>query len=158
MTARAPNINRSKVHEKMVQALCMDVLPGTDKSLFPTIREFLCFTALLGFSEGRKIPLDKSAGVEDVSYQQFERGDADDLIFALAVAETKSIDVLREGKEGQCAEVFEEYANGGMQIVDEWIKANPGLRADKALIVGLKGASYLPEDADEDFSIDKVSF
>ena len=73
MNTRAPNINRSRIHEDMVQRLAMQKLPGTDRTLFPTIRELLCFAALLGYSENRRLPLDKDKGVEDVSYQQFER-------------------------------------------------------------------------------------
>ena len=79
MSSRAPNINRSRIHEEMVQRLAMQKLPDTDRTLFPTIRELLCFAALLGYSEKRRIPLDRDKGVEDISYQQFERGDAEDL-------------------------------------------------------------------------------
>lgn len=86
MTARAPNINRSKIYEEYVQKLAAIPLPGSERRLFPTIRELLCFAALLGFSEKRRLPLDRSQGVEDVSYQQFERGDAENLIYLIALA------------------------------------------------------------------------
>ena len=45
--------------------------------------------------------------MEDVSYQQFERGDAEDLIYLLALAETKDPEVLKEGEEQRCTEIFE---------------------------------------------------
>src|SRR5688572_24936434 len=114
MVARAPNINRSRVYEDIVQRLAGQNMPGMDRRLFPTIRELLCFAALLGFSEQRRVPLDRSEGVEDISYQQFERGDAEDLIYMIALAEAQDIDILREGEEVRCAEIFEEYANGGL--------------------------------------------
>ncbi len=108
MTNRAPNINRSRIYESLVQRLSMQKLPGADRTLFPTIRELLCFAALLGYSEGRRVPLDRGAGTEDVSYQQFERGDAEDLIWLIALAETKDPEILKDGEEGRCAEIFEE--------------------------------------------------
>jgi dnd system-associated protein 4 len=146
MAVRAPNINRSRVHEGMVQRLCVEHLEGLQKRLFPTIREFLCFAALLGFSEGRKIPLDSEAGVEDVSYQQFERGDAEDLIFAVSVADKGNVDILREGNETECAQIFEEYVNGGMFIVSEWLQAHAELSPDKAIIIGLRESGFLPKE------------
>lgn len=153
MTARAPNINRSKKHEELVQKLAVTPLPGTDRRLFPTIRELLCFAALLGFSEKRKIPLDRSEGVEDVSYQQFERGNAENLIYLIALAETEDPDILREGEEGRCAEIFEEYANGGLAIIKDHLRREGGEYPDRALMDMLRERKYLvPTQAEPDLA------
>lgn len=153
MNGRAPNINRSRVHEDMVQRLAMQKLPGAKRTLFPTIRELLCFAALLGYSEGRRVPLDAEAGVEDVSYQQFERGDAEDLIYLIALAETKDPDVLKDGEEGRCAQIFEEYANGGLQILREKMQRSGGEYPDRDILELLRENHYLNgEDDDPDIS------
>ena len=143
MTGRAPNINRSKIHEDMVQRLSMQKLPGADRTLFPTIRELLCFAALLGYSEGRRVPLDRDAGTEDVSYQQFERGDAEDLIYLLAFAETKDPEILRDGEESRCAEIFEEYANGGLEILRDTMLQSGGEYPDRDILQFLRRNDYL---------------
>ena len=157
MSDRAPNINRSKVHDDMVQRLAMTKLPGADRTLFPTIRELLCFAALLGYSEGRRIPLDLSAGTEDVSYQQFERGDAEDLIYLLALVETKNPDILKDGEESRCAEIFEEYANGGLQILRDSMLRSGGEYPDRDILELLKKSGYLNiEDSEPD--IEGITF
>lgn len=157
-TVRTANINRSRVHEEMVQRLSNRKLPGANRNLFPTIREFLCFAALLGYSENRKVPLDRSEGVEDVSYQQFERGDAEDLIYLIALGHTKNPEVLRDGEEGTCAEIFEEFANGGFEIIRDWLLRSGGEYPDRAIIEGLKELGYIDanEVAPEDLS--SISF
>ncbi|KZX94529.1 hypothetical protein A3718_07375 [Erythrobacter sp. HI0019] len=153
MTARAPNINRSKIYEEYVQKLAAMPLPGSDRRLFPTIRELLCFAALLGFSEKRRLPLDRSQGVEDVSYQQFERGDAENLIYLIALAETEDPDILREGEEGRCAEIFEEYANGGLAIIKDHLLREGGEYPDRALMSMLRERGYLvPAQAEPDLA------
>lgn len=144
MATRSPNINRSRVYEDVVQRLATEPLPGTTRRLFPTIREVLCFAALLGYSERRRVPLDRSQGVEDVSYQQFERGDAEDLIFMIALAEVQDISVLREGEEPRCAEIFEEYANGGLSIIKDYLLRSGGEYPDRALMSLLREKQYLP--------------
>lgn len=149
MPIRAPNINRSRVHEDMVQRLAMEKLPGTDRTLFPTIRELLCFAALLGYSENRRLPLDKEKGVEDVSYQQFERGDAEDLIYLIALADTKDPEILKDGEESRCAEIFEEYANGGLQILGEALRRGGGEYPDRDILELLKEHGYLSADEEE---------
>ena len=153
MTARAPNINRSKIYEEYVQKLAALPLPGSDRRLFPTIRELLCFAAVLGFSEQRRLPLDRSQGVEDVSYQQFERGDAENLIYLIALAETEDPDILREGEEGRCAEIFEEYANGGLAIIKDHLLREGGEYPDRALMSMLRERGYLvPAQAEPDLA------
>ncbi|MBP7703731.1 MAG: DNA phosphorothioation-associated protein 4 [Caulobacter sp.] len=154
MAERLPNINRSKVHEDLVQKLAMQKVPGTDRTLFPTIREVLCFAALLGFSEKRRIPLDRSEGVEDISYQQFEReGPAIDLIFMIALAEEQNVEVLKDDNEKHCAEIFEEYANGGLAVIKDHVLRGGGEYPDKAIMAMLKERGYLPEaQAEPDLS------
>ncbi len=151
MAPRAPNINRSRVHEEMVQRLSTQKPPNSERTLFPTIRELLCFAALLGYSEGRKVPLDKSAGVEDISYQQFERGEAEDLIWLVALADTKNPEVLKDGEEVRCAEIFEEYANGGLYIIREALTSSGGEFAERDIVEMLMERDFLDtEDSEPD--------
>lgn len=157
MSNRAPNINRSRVHEDMVQRLAVDKLPGADRSLFPTIRELLCFAALLGYSEKRRVPLDKNEGVEDVSYHLFERGEAEDLIYLIALAHTKDPEILKDGEEGRCAEIFEEYANGGLHIIGDAIRQGGGEYLDRDILEMLKKRDYLNAD-DGDPDVSEITF
>lgn len=149
MSSRAPNINRSRIYEEMVQRLAMEKLPGMQRTLFPTIRELLCFAALLGYSEKRRVPLDRDKGVEDVSYQQFERGDAEDLIYLIALAETKDSGVLKDGEEERCATIFEEYANGGLQVIKEAMLRGGGEYPDRDILELLRELGYLNEKDEE---------
>lgn len=149
MNVRSPNINRSRIHEDMVQRLSMQKLPNTERTLFPTIRELLCFAALLGYSEKRRVPIDKEKGVEDVSYQQFERGDAEDLIYLIALAESCDPEILKDGEESRCAEIFEEYANGGLHILGEALRRGGGEYPDRDILELLKEHGYLSQEKDE---------
>jgi dnd system-associated protein 4 len=143
VSTRAPNINRSRVYEDIVQRLAAQSLPGTDRRLFPTIRELLCFAAVLGYSEGRRVPIDRSLGVEDVSYQQFERGEAENLIYLIALADVRDVNVIREDNEEECARIFEEYVNGGLGLVKDYLLRDGGEYPDRALMRLLHERGYL---------------
>jgi dnd system-associated protein 4 len=154
MTDRVPNIHRSRRFEELVQQLAVQPVPGSTRKIFPTIRELLCFAALLGFAEQRRVPLDRSEGTEDISYQQFEAdAAAEDLLWTLAVAETQDAEILREGEEGRCAEIFEEYANGGLGLIKDFFLQNGGEYPDRALMALLKAKKYLaPVTAEPDLA------
>lgn len=148
------NIHRSARYEDLVQRLS-----GSDgqkykessKTLFPTIREFLSFAGLLGFSEGRKLPFEKGFKTEDIAGAQFQaQGQvAMEIIHAIGVAHTNSIDILKEENDKQCAEVFEEYVNGGLQIIEEWLAKEPHLDPYQAIQSGLRTYKFLPNDNEE---------
>lgn len=147
MAIHGANINRSRKYEDLVQLLASQKLSGADRPLFPTIRELLCFAALLGYSEGRRVPLDRSEGVEDVSYQQFERGDAEDLIYLIALADSRDPEILKDGEEGRCAEIFEEYANGGFGVLKDLMLRTGGENPDREILELLRAKGYLVDDA-----------
>lgn len=151
------NINRSRQYEEIVQLLAAQKLPGSERSLFPTIRELLCFAALLGYSEKRRVPLDRSKGVEDVSYQQFERGDSEDLIYLIALADTHDPEILKDGEEGRCAEIFEEYANGGLGIIKDAVLRSGGEDPNRAILELLRSKGYL-EDSQTEADLTSISF
>lgn len=158
--ARAVNINRSKVFEDTVQKLCTnEKFTESNATLFPTIRELLSFCALLGYSEGRKVPLDRTAGVEDIAGAQYEHHEALEILWSIGVAHTNSTDILKDGNEKECAEIFEEYANGGLTILSEWLEASPDLPSHKAIQSGMQNSGYL-SSPEEEFRIDadKIEF
>ena len=66
------NVYRSKIHEDMVQLLARTTVDKAETSLFTSIRQLMIFAALLGYSQNRKIPLDKTKGVEDIQIHIFE--------------------------------------------------------------------------------------
>ena len=149
MSSKTPSIDRSSVHEELVQRLAMLKLPEKQRSLFPTIRELLCFAAMLGYSERRRLPLDRPKGVEDLAFQIFERGEAVDIIFLIALAETKDSEVLKDGNEDKCALIFEEYANGGLQILGETMLRGGGEKPDQHILEFLNEREYLPVGNEE---------
>ena len=116
------NINRSRVYEQIVQQVCDNKkYDESGKTLFPTIREFLSFCALLGFSHGERLALDKSQGVEDIAGAQYINNEAEEIVYLIASLSKKSFSILEEGNELEVAKIFEEYANGGLEIIQGWI-------------------------------------
>ena len=118
---RLVNINRSRVYEQIVQQVCdKKKYDESGKTLFPTIREFLSFCALLGFSQDKRLPLNKSQGVEDIAGAQYINNEAEEIVYLIATLSEKSFSILEEGNELEVAKIFEEYANW-LEIIQGWI-------------------------------------
>ena len=124
--AKAVSINRSKIYEPIIQSLSGEravVFPESGKKLFPTIRDLLTFCAMLGFKNSCRIPIDKSMGTEDIQGVVYEDTEALEFIWVLAIAVTKNIDILQDGNERLCSQIYEEYANGGLSILSNKLSA-----------------------------------
>jgi dnd system-associated protein 4 len=132
-------VRRSKVYENTLQAL-----GGKDAALFPTLREALSFCAVLGYKERRKKALDPHAGTEDIAGAQYQINEAVDIVFALALADAKNSDILRPEQEKDCVQIYEEYANGGLDLVQSWIERYSDVSVEDAVWRGLNTIGVKP--------------
>lgn len=131
-------VRRSKTYENALQAL-----GGKEATLFPTLREALTFCAVLGYKERRRLPFD-NAGSEDIAGAQYHLNDAVDMVFALALADQKNSDILRPENEKDCVQIYEEYANGGLDLVQSWIDRYSDLSVEDAVWRGLNTIGIKP--------------
>lgn len=132
-------VKRSKSFEQTLQKL-----GGKDAKMFPTLREALTFCAILGYKERRRVPLTSNAGTEDIAAAQYWDNEAVDMVFALALAESKDSDVLRPDRERDCIQIYEEYANGGLELVQSWIDRFADLDIEDAVWKGLNSIGIRP--------------
>ena len=133
------NVNRSDINENLVQELVVG------KKIFSTIRELLCFAAMLGYSlkKKKRLPDGKK---HDVSYQQFEANDAIDNIYLISVCDTKSTDCLKPDSEVDIVTIFEEYAHAGLEIIQSWYVKYSTQDPQKALILGLYDEKFIDNE------------
>ena len=132
-------VKRSHHFESTLQKL-----GGKDAKMFATLREALTFCAVLGFKERRKKPLDSSTGTEDIAGAQYQTNEAVDVMFALALADAKSSDILRPDREGECVRIYEEFANGGLELVESWIDRYSNIDVEDAVWRGLQSIGVKP--------------
>lgn len=135
-------VKRSKAFEQTLQKL-----GGKDATMFQTLREALTFCAILGYKERRRVPLDPNAGTEDIAGAQYQINEAVDMVFALALAESKTSDVLRPDRERDCIQIYEEYANGGLELIQSWIDRFADLDVEDAVWKGLNSIGIRPPAA-----------
>lgn len=152
------NVYRSHLHEEFIQSL---VSPESANlpAAFGTIRELMCFAAVLGYEMERYEPLDRAQGVEDIGINVFENNNSDDLIYTLAVAHTGSTDVLKSSSEVDMVEIFEGYANAGLTLLKSWSTQYRSQRGFQSIIQGLFDNNFIAEDTvDREKLINAVSF
>lgn len=94
---------------------------------FQTYADVILFAATLGSRRQKRIPLGEISQREPapISLEVFISRGYDWVIKLLAVAEVKNTDILnptQEAAENQRILIFEEYANGGLEILREELR------------------------------------
>jgi dnd system-associated protein 4 len=131
------NVRREVGHEVLVKMLAERAHPRTQRSLFPTMRELMCFAAAVGFQQQKRKPLQgKTAEIDARNFENSEV--AMDMLYLVALADAGDVNILQPDQEEKAVAIFEEYANGGFETLNTWMAANAGdIDGDQALFQGM---------------------
>lgn len=151
-------IKRSKQFETLVRQLAETNHPEAGRAIFPTMRELMCFAAVLGFEKQRKKPLGQAT--MEIDGRTFENHQQSlDLIYLIALAEARDAEILREDNEDKALETFEQYAEGGFEIMSSWLAAKPeDENGDQAILMALGKEGFLQLARDVDSATVDISF
>ena len=113
------DIRRPKQFEEMLKKLCQE-----ENKIFLTYKDALIFSACLGYSRGKRQVFDKTS--EPVGLHIF-KGDYDAAIFnCIGLSVTGDPHIMGSDRESERIRIFEEYACGGLQIVEDEIYKGAG--------------------------------
>lgn len=108
------------------------------KGTFRHMVDLLTFAAALGYSRNRRTPLGEPAKSPDPIRQSvFQSHGYDTVLNLLAVADTSDPSVLanNDDMEDKRATVFEEYANGGLEILARELKGSTDVLQSILLLI-----------------------
>lgn len=103
----------------------------------------MCFAAVVGFHEGKRIPL--KGDTFEIDARIFQNSQqAIDLLYLIALAGIRDVNILREERDEELTVIFEEYANAGLAKIADWIRDRPDdVNGDKALLTAFEKAGFL---------------
>jgi len=123
-------VRRPADKEELIARLAGD----SPNALFPSVRHLFVFAAALAKVEGKGVPPADSSP-DAIRLELFQRESGHELLIQmLAVLEYKDdLEILEEDRAAQRVEIFEQYVNGGLEILQAHFNANRQARDDDAL-------------------------
>ena len=114
MSSADARVRRPERHEVLIQTLLTE-------ARFPAMRDVLLFAAALGYSANRRVPFDKPG--EPIRYEILTNEAQADAFVSMLAAVTMPDDpeILDATRLGERIAIFEEYANGGLEFLQEQI-------------------------------------
>lgn len=132
------NVRRLETYEPLFRRFTEATHPDSGKPIFTTIRDFLCFLAVLGFHKGEPTPLnDKTIELDSRVFENHEQ--SRDLLYLVALAGSRDANVLHPEREEEMVRIFEEYVASGCRELDIWMKQCPDDHiGDQAILTALR--------------------
>ncbi|MFN6513555.1 MAG: DNA phosphorothioation-associated protein 4 [Nostoc sp. CreGUA01] len=125
---------------------------------FQTFADAIVFAAALGAKHKKRVPLGEISKREPspIRLEYFATMGHDVLIKLLGITETQDINILsldEEQYETQRHHIFEEYANGGLEILQNELRGAVDYSERLLLIMSLERDKQ--EDGEEEFDLSK---
>jgi dnd system-associated protein 4 len=111
---------------------------------FTTFREALVFASALGVAAQRRVPFDQTS--EPIPWEVFGNTAAPTMDMIAAVT-SDEIDILADDRIDDRLTIFEEYANGGLEVIRERLANDPRPALDVALDIVLDHEGGTGKDA-----------
>jgi len=115
----ARRIRPPKRYDSLIETL-------VDDGIFETKQAAMMFAAAVGYRFARRKTLDSPG--EGIRWNIFERNRDDAFVNALGISEVREISILDpdSAQNADIATVFEEYAAGGFEYLDQHMKETAG--------------------------------
>lgn len=129
-----PSKRRAAVGMKRIQRASdkdaiIELLTSDSVGAFREMWRLLFFAAMVGFKNGRREPLSATQSGEGIRQDSFANNPVWlGTVYLLGLVEKENTDVLHaaEDAEDERIRIFEEYANGGLAILQEQLDASSG--------------------------------
>ncbi|MEZ2693527.1 DNA phosphorothioation-associated protein 4 [Psychrobacter faecalis] len=116
---RGLNVYRDRRHENLIKTLVED----KDTAIFTYNKDLMVFAAMIGYSYNKKLAL--SDDKISISLGTYYNSEDDGFIYLLALMENKNATCLKAPNLASSIRIFEEYGNGGLDLIQDWFRSNP---------------------------------
>ncbi len=126
------NIRRNNIYNDDVVSLLVyggiGSDKGTKKGIFTDIKDLVIFAAMVGkrFNKTEKVDSRNSTGIIIGTFSGAGSGkgsriDQHNVVFMFGLIAFKDMNYLRDEKIDSVITVFEEFSNGGLSIIKQWL-------------------------------------
>lgn len=123
---------------------------------FQTYVDVMVFAAAFGVKRKKRVPLVEIArDLDPIRRDYFDNNRCELVINLLAISETQDQNILADDEKSdeQRIKIFEEYANGGLEILQDAMRG--AVDYSERLILILSAERTQPAQQEEDFDLSK---
>lgn len=150
--------NRIKIAKDKVELVKSLVASNEKTAPFQTYVEVMIFAAALGAKHRKRVLIGEIAKDLSPLRQDYFTSNFTLIINLLAITQTKDINTLSDDEtaDEQRIHIFEEYANGGLEILQTELRG--AVDYSERLLLILSSERFQKEQQEEEFDLNKFLF
>lgn len=148
--------NRIKIAKDKAELVKALVASNEKTAPFQTYVEVMTFAAALGAKHKKRVPLmEFTKTLDPIRRDYFASNSCEFTINLLAFAETQDPKILADDEisDAQRINIFEEYANGGLEILQNELRG--AVDYSERLLLILSSQRFNQQQKEEDFDLSK---
>lgn len=148
--------NRIKIAKDKANLVKALKASNDPNGLFQTYVDVMVFAAVLGAKRKKRVPLVEVArDLDPIRRDYFDNNKCEMIINLLAISETQEQKILADDEQSdqQRIKIFEEYANGGLEILRDELRGVVDY-CDQILLL-LSSERFKQQRQDNDFDLGK---
>ncbi len=115
------SIYRDRKYEPLINKL----VENRDSAIFKYNKELMVFAAMVGHCFNKRLPISNYSNAISIILETYASTEDDGFIYLMALMENKNATCLKDQHLLQSVKVFEEYCNGGLDLISDWFNSNP---------------------------------
>lgn len=121
MEWRNINIYRDRKYENIIHKL----VENSESSIFKFNKDLMVFAAMIGHSFNKRLPINNYNDAISIILGTYASTQDDGFIYLMALMDNKNATCLKDRNLLQAVKVFEDYCNGGLDLINDWFNSNP---------------------------------
>ncbi|WP_198650253.1 hypothetical protein [Oceanimonas marisflavi] len=123
---RSLSVRRDSRFEALEGKFCSTKNSENSRSVFSTVKEFMVFSALVGFQLDEFKPLESKVNSTPILLSTYATTKHDAYIYLIALSKDPSLEIIKSENLRDAIGIFEGYCNGGLHHIDNWVMNNVG--------------------------------
>lgn len=116
------NVYRERKYEHIIQKL----VENKDSAIFKFNKDLMVFAAMVGHYFNKRLPIANYTDSISIILGTYASTQDDGFIYLMALMNNKNATCLKDQHLSQSVKIFEEYCNGGLDLINDWFNSNPG--------------------------------
>ncbi len=146
--------NRIKIAKDKANLVKALKISDTVTGVFQTYVDIMVFAAAIGINRKKRVPLVEIAkDLDPIRRDYFSNNRCELLINLLALSESQNQSILSDDEQSddQRINIFEEYANGGLEVLQQELRGAVDYSEQMLLILSYE--RFKPESPGEEFDL-----
>lgn len=119
--------NISVYRENKYEPIIKKLVDDRESAIFRYIKDLMVFAAMIGHCFNKRLPIvNYSNATTSIILGTYASTQDDGFIYLMALMDNKNATCLKDNNLLQSVKIFEEYCNGGLDLINDWFNSNPG--------------------------------